>query len=61
MPTKAASVRITAKVAVKPARATGEKRTKRIRMSNLEARRLESFKDLMKRFGGKLSLAGCDE
>jgi hypothetical protein len=30
-------------------------------MSKLEARRLASFKALMKKYGGKLSFAGCDE
>jgi hypothetical protein len=62
MPAKAASARVTANVAGKSVSATGaEPRLKKARMSKLEAKRLESFKALMKKFGGKGSFAGCDE
>jgi hypothetical protein len=62
MATKAASARVTAKVAAKSVRANGAKpRTKKARMSKLEAKRLEQFKALMKKYEGKLAFAGSDE
>jgi len=62
MPSKAISVRLTSKIALKPVHITAATpRPKAQRVSKLEARRLASFKALMKKFGGKLSFAGCDE
>jgi hypothetical protein len=62
MPAKAASARVTAKIAAKSVRANGAKpRAKAVRLSKLEARRLESFKSLMAKYGGKLAFAGYDE
>jgi hypothetical protein len=62
MPVKSTPAPVTSKVAAKPIRAAAAKpRTKSPRMSKLEARHLESFKALMKKYGGKLSFAGCDE
>jgi hypothetical protein len=61
MPTKAASTRVTAKVAGKSVRTAGAKpRAKTVRLSKLEAKRLESFKALMLKYGGKGSFAGYD-
>jgi hypothetical protein len=62
MPAKAASTRTTAKVAGKSVRAAGAKpRAKTVRLSKLEAERLESFKALMAKYAGKCSFAGLDE
>ena len=62
MPAKAASARVTAKVAGKSVPATGAKpRAKTARMSKLEARRLDRFKALMKKYEGKLAFVGSDE
>lgn len=62
MPAKAASARVTAKIAAKSVRAAGAKpRAKKARMSKLEAERLESFKALMAKYAGKCSFAGLDE
>jgi hypothetical protein len=61
MPAKAASARVTAKVASKSVRANGAKpRAKKALMSKLEAKRLESFKALMAKYAGKLKFAGFD-
>jgi hypothetical protein len=61
MPAKTASTRVGAKVAAKSLSAGGAKpRTDRVRMSKLEAKRLESFKALMEKYGGKGSFAGYD-
>jgi hypothetical protein len=50
------------KVAAKAAPSKGAKpRVKKARMSKLEAKRLENFKALMKKFGGKCTFAGSDE
>jgi hypothetical protein len=62
MPSKAASTRVTAKVAGKSVGAAGAKpRTKKVRMSKLEAKRLGQLKAWMAKYGGKGSFAGCDE
>lgn len=62
MPAKTASARVTAKIASKSVRANGAKpRAKKTRMSKLEAKRLEQFKALMKKYEGKLAFAGSDE
>jgi len=62
MPAKTASNRVTAKVSSKSVRATGAKSgAKKVRLSNLEAKRLEQFKALMKKYEGKLTFAGLDE
>jgi hypothetical protein len=61
MPAKAASARVTAKIASKSVRANGAKpRAKKTRMSKLEAKRLESFKALMTKYRGKATFAGFD-
>ncbi len=61
MPAKTASARVTSKVAGKSFRAAGTKpRARKARVSRLEAKRLESFKALMKKYGGKCSFAGYD-
>jgi hypothetical protein len=61
MPAKAASARVPAKVAAKSVRVTGGKpRAKKAQMSKLEAKRLESFKALVMKYGGKLQFAGYD-
>ena len=61
MPVKAASTRIPAKVAGKSVRAAdAEPRAKKMRLSKLEAKRLEQFKTLMVRNAGKCSFAGYD-
>ena len=55
MPAKAASARVTAKVASKSVRANGAKPgAKKARMSKLEAKRLESFKALMAKYSRKV-------
>ena len=62
MPAKATSTRVTSKIAGKSVGAAdATPRAKAARMSRLEAKRLQSFKALMKKFGGKLSFAGFDE
>lgn len=62
MPAKAASARVPAKIAAKSVRSNGAKpRAKTVRMSKLEAKRLEQFKALMKKYEGKLAFAGSDE
>lgn len=62
MPSKTASTRVNSKVAAKSVRAASAKpRAKEPRMSKIEAERLEKFKALMLKYGGKLSFAGCDE
>ena len=62
MPARAVSTRVNAKVAGKAVRAAGTTpRAKTTRLSKLEAKRLESFKTLMLKYGGKGSFAGCDE
>ena len=62
MTAKSTSTRATPKAAVNSIRAVAAKpRPNAKRMSKLGARRLASFKALMKEFGGKLSFAGCDE
>lgn len=61
MPAKAASARVTAKIAAKSVRTNGAKpRAKKARMSKLEAKRLESFKALMTKYRGKATFAGFD-
>jgi len=61
MPAKAASTRVTAKVASKSVRTTGAKAAARkVRLSKLEAKRLEQFKALMEKYGGKATFAGFD-
>jgi hypothetical protein len=61
MPAKTASARVTSKVAGKFVRAAGTKPcARKARVSRLEAKRLESFKALMKKYGGKCSFAGYD-
>ena len=62
MPVKSTSAPVTPAATHKPVRAASAKpRPKVHRMSKLEARHLDSFKALMKKFGGKLKFAGCDE
>jgi hypothetical protein len=62
MPAKGASARVTAKVAAKSVRITGGKSgARKTRLPKLEAKRLESFKALMEKYGGKCSFAGFDE
>jgi len=62
MPAKAASARVTAKVAVESVRKAGAKpHAKKARMSKLEAKRLEQFKALIKKYEGKLAFTGSDE
>lgn len=62
MPAKSASTRVNAKMAAKAVRTTSAKRrVKKPRMTKVEAERLEHFKALMKKFGGKGSFAGLDE
>jgi predicted nucleotidyltransferase len=62
VPAKSASTRVSAKTSAKSVRASvPEPRRKKVRMSKLEAERLESFKALMKKYGGKLTFAGFDE
>jgi hypothetical protein len=62
VPAKSASTRVNAKTAAKSVRAASAKlRAKKPRMTKIEAERLEHFKALMKRFGGKGSFAGLDE
>jgi len=61
MPPKVASACVPAKVATKSVRVTGGKqRAKKVHMSKLEAKGTESFKALMKKYGGKLQFAGYD-
>lgn len=61
MPAKTASARVTTIVAAKSVRKAGAKpRAKKARMSKLEAKRLESFKALMLKFGGMGMFAGYD-
>jgi hypothetical protein len=61
MPAKAASTHVTAKVAAKSVRpATTKPAAKKVRMSKLEAKRLESFKALMAKYRGKATFAGLD-
>jgi hypothetical protein len=62
MPAKTASSRIAAKVSNKSVGATGAKTgAKKAYLSKLEAKRLEQFKALMKKYEGKLAFAGLDE
>ena len=61
MPPKVASACVPAKVAAKSVRVTGGKqRAKKAQVSKLEAKRLEDFKALMEKYGGKGSFAGLD-
>ena len=61
MSARSASEKVGAKVAAKAVRANGTKRrAKKIRMSRLESRRLEDFKALMLKYGGKGVFAGYD-
>jgi hypothetical protein len=61
MPAKSTSSRNTAKSAPKPAHAAAAKpRANAVRMSKLEAKRLETFKALTKKFGGRCSFAAFD-
>ena len=62
MAAKVASTRVSDKLAAKSVRAGGAKpRAKKTPLSKLEARRLESFKTLMEKYGGKGSFSGFDE
>jgi hypothetical protein len=62
MPAESTSGRVEAKVTAKSVRAdaTGP-RIRKLRMSKLELKKLESFKALMRKYGGKGTFAGCDE
>jgi len=61
MPAKAASTRVAARIAGKSVPAAGAKpRAPKTAMSKLEAKRLEGFKSLMKKFRGKATFAGFD-
>ena len=56
------SIRLNTKLADKAVRVRSAKsRTKGVPMSEKEAIALQKFKDLMKKYGGKGSFAGCDE
>ena len=62
MPAKSTSARATSKVAVTSVHAPAAKtRAKSPRMSKPEARGSQSFKALMKKYGGKCTFAGYDE
>ena len=62
MATKTASKSVKSGVAAKAVRAVSAKpRTKKPRLSKLEAERVESFKALMEKYAGKCSFAGFDE
>jgi len=62
MRSKTASTRASTKVAAKSVRASVAKpRTKKMRISKVEAERLEKFKALMEKFRGKATFAGLDE
>jgi hypothetical protein len=62
LPAKSASTRVNAKTAAEALRAASAKqRVKKPRMRKVEAERLQHFKALMKKFGGKGSFAGLDE
>jgi len=61
MPAKAAATRVTVKLDAKSVRsATAKLAVKKVRMSKLEAKRLEQFKALMEKYRGKATFAGFD-
>jgi hypothetical protein len=61
MPVRSASRRVEAPVAARSARANGAKpRAEKVRMAKIEAKRLKSFKVLMKKYRGKATFAGFD-
>jgi hypothetical protein len=56
------SIRLNTKLTDKAARVrSARSRTKGVPMPEKEAIALQKFKDLMKKYGGKGSFAGCDE
>jgi hypothetical protein len=56
------SIRLNTKHSSKGVRVHSAKsRTKGVPMTEKEAIALQKFKDLMKKYGGKGSFAGCDE
>jgi len=62
MAAKTASKRVKSGVVAKAVRAVSTKpRTKKPRLSKLEAERLKSFKALMEKYAGTCSFAGSDE
>jgi len=62
MPATLTSIRLDTKLADKAVRALGAKsRTEAVHMALSEVVRLNDFKKLMKKYGGKGSFAGSDE
>jgi hypothetical protein len=56
------SIRLNTKLSAKSVRVRSAKsRTKDVPVTEKEAIALQKFKDLMKKYGGKGSFAGCDE
>jgi Arc/MetJ family transcription regulator len=56
------SIRLDTKLADKAVRVLGAKsRTEAVHVALKEIVALQEFKDLMRKYGGKCSFAGCDE
>jgi len=62
MPATLTSIRLDTKLADKAVRVLGAKsRTEAVHVALKEIVALQEFKDLMKKYGGKLKFEGCDE